>query len=75
AARWEPDGPVTESTGLALHPNERVALVDEEVVTKVLTEGEKYAFPTLQQASKHHSGCLIADGLGMWALRFGHSSR
>jgi hypothetical protein len=38
AARWKADRAATESTGLALHAFETLAIVDHEVVPHVLSE-------------------------------------
>jgi hypothetical protein len=65
ATGGETDGSVTQPAGLALHPQEPLPVIDDEVVSRVLAEGNKDTVTRSPQPRDNNEGCPIADVLRM----------
>jgi hypothetical protein len=61
AADLETDASLLESSGLALHPHQLRSIVDHEVVSRVLAEGEQHLEACGTESHHYRQGCSIAD--------------
>lgn len=66
------DRPVSKPAGLALHANERIPRVYEQVVSLILAEREQNSVVDLQKPRENHRARSVADQFGLDPSRRSH---